>query len=365
MCLAKGYDRRVPEDHDRASGSLAAGSGGREEPPPRGWISADPLSDVLSTVRLTGASFFQIDASAPWVAEAPEAGAFASILLPGDQQIISYHVVTRGPIWGGLVGEPSVRLEAGDLLLVPHGDPYVLSSEPGMRSADPVGEIRGFFREMVAGRLPPVVRSDGGGAERLGVVCGFLGCDVRPFNPALATLPRAVHLRRPPEPASDRLDYLVELVLSESAARSSGGQCVLLRLGELLFVEVVRRYLCALSEEETGWLAALRDPAIGHALTLLHQRPAESWTVESLGREVGLSRSALAARFAQLVGQPPMQYLARWRMQLAANLLLDGTSKVYAVASAVGYESEAAFSRAFKQMVGTAPATWRQRALAL
>lgn len=316
---------------------------------------------MLATLRLTGASFFFVDASAPWVAEAPEADAFAPILLPEDQQLISYHIVTRGPVWAGLAGEEAVRLEAGDLLLVPHGDPYVLSSAPGLRSADPVGEIRAFFLEMAAGRLPAVVRHDGGGAERLGVVCGFLGCDGRPFNPALATLPRVVHLRRSPE-AADRLDSLVDLVLAEAAAKSSGGQCMLLRLGELLFVEVVRRYLVTLPNEETGWLAALKDEVVGHALTLLHQRPAETWTVESLGREVGLSRSALAERFTRLVGQPPMQYLARWRLQLAANMLLDGTPKVYAVATAVGYESEAAFSRAFKQMIGTAPAAWRRRA---
>lgn len=340
----------------------ASRSGGTSVPSHQRWLSADPLSDVLSTVRLTGACFFLVEATVPWVSEVPEAGAVAPILLPGIQQLISYHIVTRGPIWGGLAGEPARRLETGDVLLIPHGDPYVLSTPPGMRSADPVEEARWFFREMVAGRLPLVVREgEGGGEESLGIICGFLGCDVRPFNPALATLPRLVHLRRPENLAGDRLDYLVDLVLAESAPQLPGGQCVLLRLGELLFVEVVRRYLAGLPEEQTGWLAALRDAAVGRVLALLHQQPAEAWTLETLGREVGLSRSVLAERFSRLVGQPPAQYLARWRMQVATKLLADGAPKVYAVARAVGYESEAAFSRAFKRIVGMPPSAWQRQ----
>jgi transcriptional regulator GlxA family with amidase domain len=184
---------------------------------------------------------------------------------------------------------------------------------------------------------------------------------VRPFNPVLAAMPRLVHLRPPAGTQADRLGPLVQFALSESRERAAGGQCVLLRVGELMFVEVVRRYLAALPSEQTGWLAGLRDPMVGQALTLLHGRPAEAWTLERLAREVGVSRSALADRFAHFVGQAPMQYLARWRMQLASRMLADGTAKVCSVALDVGYESEAAFSRAFKKIVGASPAVWRRR----
>jgi AraC-like DNA-binding protein len=136
---------------------------------------------------------------------------------------------------------------------------------------------------------------------------------------------------------------------------------VLLRLSELMFVEVVRRHLAALPRPEAGWLAALGDPEVGRALALLHARPGEPWTLDSLGREAGLSRSTLAQRFTDMVGEPPMRYLARWRMQLAARRLADGGAKVQAVALEVGYDSEAAFSRAFKKIVGTSPAGWRKR----
>lgn len=136
---------------------------------------------------------------------------------------------------------------------------------------------------------------------------------------------------------------------------------MLLRLSEVLFVEVVRRYLDGLAAGQTGWLAGLRDPIVGHALALLHDRPAHSWALEGLAREIGVSRSALADRFTQFVGQPPMRYLAHWRMQIAARSLADGGAKVAALAHDVGYDSEAAFSRAFKKIVGMSPAAWRRR----
>jgi AraC-like DNA-binding protein len=327
-------------------------------------VSVDPLSDVLRTVRLTGGLFFRVEAAWPWVDEVPVASVFGPILLPDAQHVISYHIVTEGPCWTELsVGGPPVRLETGDVILFPHGDAYFMSSAPGMRPAEPVEAALEFFRQMAASR-PPSVVIDGPGPERTHLICGFLGCDVRPFNPVLATLPRLVHLRPPARPAADRLATLVEFALSESGEGRSGGECVLLRLSEVLFIEVVRRYLTALPSEAPGWLAGLRDPVVGQALVLLHGEPAEVWTLDKLAKRVGLSRSALADRFAHFVGQSPMQYLARWRMQLAARLLANGPAKVSAVALDVGYESEAAFSRAFKKIVGDSPAAWRRRASA-
>ena len=323
----------------------------------------DVLSDVLRTVKLTGALFFPLHASSPWADEIPAAAVFAPAVLRGAQHVVSYHIVMQGACWATLRDSPPVRLEAGDIFVVPHGDAYVMSNAPGMRSEAPEDAVLSFFREMAAGSAPSVVTEGGGGPERADLVCGFLACDIRPFNPVLETLPRVVHVSRSAA-AHDHLRHLIEFALVESRQPRSGATCVLLRLSEVLFIEVVRRYLDALGPGQTGWLAGLRDPIVGRALALLHDRPADSWTLERLAREIGTSRSALADRFTQLVGQPPMRYLAHWRMQLAARLLSDRSGKVAAIARDMGYDSEAAFSRGFKKIVGVSPTTWRRRSIA-
>jgi AraC-like DNA-binding protein len=320
-------------------------------------VAADPLSDVLRTVRLTGALFFMMDVSSPWEAEVPDGATLASNTLPGAQHVISYHVVTAGACWGGLVDEAPVRLEAGDVLVLPRGDAYFISTGPAMKRREDLTAELTFLRDMAAGRLPFVVE-DGGGGESLGLVCGFLGCDLRPFNPLLATLPRLLHVRGV---GRGRASQLIELALAESRERTAGSECVRLRLSELMFVEVVRGYLASLSAGETGWLAGLRDSTVARAIALLHEQPNQPWTLEELARQVGLSRSALADRFTHFVGVPPIQYLTQWRMQLAARLLADGTAKVSTVGHDVGYDSEAAFSRAFKKVAGVPPAQWRAR----
>jgi len=259
-----------------------------------------------------------------------------------------------------LVGEPLVRCEPGDILVVPHGDAYLLASAQGLRADYGNEATLTFFREMAQGKVPPVVSEGSGGPLATRFLCGFLGCDLRPFNPVLSALPRMIHLRRPARQA-DRLDHLIEFARGEIREHESGAQTVLLRLSELLFVELIRRYLRSLPSDQLGWFAALRDPIIGRALKLLHNRAAYGWTLAELASAVGSSRSALSDRFNQLVGQPPMQYLMQWRMQLAARLLNDGAAKVSTVASEVGYESEAAFSRAFKKTTGVAPVVWRKR----
>ncbi|HJU43999.1 MAG TPA: AraC family transcriptional regulator [Vicinamibacterales bacterium] len=320
----------------------------------------DVLSDVLRTVKLTGALFFPLHASSPWADEIPAAAVFAPAVLRGAQHVVSYHIVMRGACWATLRDRPPVSLAAGDIFVVPHGDPYVMSSAPGMRSEASADAVLSFFRDMAAGSAPSVLTEGGGGPERADLVCGFLACDIRPFNPVLETLPHLVHLPRIVA-AHDHLSHLIEFALTESRQPRSGAQCVVLRLSEVLFVEVIRRYVDGLRPSQTGWLAGLRDPIVGRALALLHGGPAASWTLERLAREIGTSRSALADRFSELVGQPPMRYLAHWRMQLAARLLADGSAKVAAIARDVGYDSEEAFSRAFKKIVGVAPATWRRR----
>jgi AraC-like DNA-binding protein len=347
----------VHAHHDRTSDSLARSSvvwTGRATEP-------DLLSHALHATRLTGALFFRVRAFAPWVMEMPDGATLASSVPAGAQNVISYHVVTRGACWGGLShGEP-VQLKSGDVLVFPRGDPYTMSTAPAMRGGPPPPEILAFMRAMSAGRLPFLVREGGDGGEAMELVCGFLGCDMRPFNPLLATLPRLIHVSGAVGAREDALSRLIELTMAESQHLRPGSDCIRLRLSELLFVEVVRRYLATLDPEQTGWLAALRDPMVARALSLLHQRYADAWSLNALASEVGVSRSTLAERFAHLVGQPPMHYLTHWRMQIAARLLEDRAAKVAAVALEVGYESEAAFSRAFKRVARVSPAAWRAR----
>ena len=312
-------------------------------------------------MRLTAAVFFRVEATSPYVIELPDGATLARSVSPRAQHVISYHVVTGGTCWGSLPGEPPVSLAAGDVLVLPHGDPYVMSMPRGLRGGPSRDEVLDFLRAMSAGLLPFTVTEGGGGPERLQLVCGFLGCDMRPFNPLLTTLPRLLRLRRASASADDPLEKLVEFTVVESRERRAGGECVRLRLSELLFIEVVRRHLATLPAEQRGWLAGLRDPVVGRALALLHERAAHPWTLDELARGAGASRSVLAERFTHFVEDPPMQYLTRWRMQIVARLLAESTRKVAVVALEVGYDSEAAFSRAFKKAAGVPPATWRRQ----
>ncbi len=333
------------EGHDRASGSHDAASG------------IDVLSDVLRSVRLTGSMLFLVDATTPWVSWAPRAEAFRRLVLPASQHLVSYHVVTRGRCWAGLRGASPELFEAGDVLVVPHGDAYFLADPPDAEASYGLDDAVTFFRRMAAGELPSVVSEGGGGAQRTQFICGFLGCDRRPFNPVLAALPTTIHLRGASR-SVDPMRHLIEFALGELREPRPGSQDVLLRLAELMFVEVVRRHVETMPETGTGWLAGLRDPLVARALALLHGAAAQRWTLDALAVRAGCSRSVLAERFSRLVGQPPMQYLTQWRMQLAARLLVEQRAKVVAVADAVGYESEASFSRAFKRTVGVAPSVW-------
>lgn len=318
-------------------------------------MNADVLSDVLRAVHLTGAVYFDFELSSPWVVEAPPSREIVGKVMPGAQRVIEYHLIARGMAWGHAIGHEPVRLQEGDLIIFPQGDAHVLSSAPGMRTSP---DMEPFARASTP--LPMFYELGGGGPERARIVCCFLGCDERPFNPLLTALPAVLHLSAAgPNAATGWLGTLLSMAAKESGSGRAGGENVLGRLSELMFVETIRHYLETLPPAETGWLAGLRDPMVGQALAALHREPREPWTIERLARVVGLSRSVLAERFTIMVGLPPMQYLALWRMQLASRLLLEGRG-VASVASAVGYESESAFSRTFKKLVGRPPATWRR-----
>ena len=308
----------------------------------------DALSDLLRVVRLDGAFFYAVEAAEPWGVESAAAPELAPRILPGAEHLIAYHILTKGRGFGGLIGEEQVELAPGDVIVFPHGDANLMSSDRDVRIAPHVNTS-------APARYPDTVLL-GEGPRATSFVCGFLGCDRRPFNPLLAALPRVMHVRGMSE---GWLGGFIRQLTEEARLRRAGGEEVLTRLAELMFIEVLRRYLEHLPAGQTGWLAGLRDEVVGRALTLLHGQPGHPWTLVELAREAASSRSNLAKRFGEFVGQPPMQYLARWRIQVAANMLAQSGAKVSAIGSEVGYDSEAAFSRAFKKETGLAPGAWR------
>ncbi|MCP8881944.1 AraC family transcriptional regulator [Devosia sp. XJ19-1] len=315
----------------------------------------DVLSDVLATVRLTGAIFFDSTFRSEWVAEAPKASIIAARVMPSSQYVFYFHTLLEGSCWVELTdgSEDPIHLQAGDVVAFPMDDAHVLCSTIGMRAEPDLA----MYVHPIDHQLPYVV-NQGSGAESCHFVCGYLGCDVRPYNPFIKSLPRVLHGR-----AAARQRWLSHLVLhavSETDGHNAGGETVLAKLAELLFIEVIRQHIDGLPMDSRGWLSGLRHPQVGHALKLIHGRPAEEWTIERLAREVGLSRSVFADRFVHFAGVTPMQYLAHWRMQLAARRLETPGISVAQVGAEIGYESEAAFNRAFKKIVGIPPGSWRR-----
>jgi AraC-like DNA-binding protein len=330
-------------------------------------MNGDTLSDLLRAVRLRGAIFFYIEGTDPWVAETPPSREFIRAIMPQVDHMMPFHGVARGSCWAAIAGEEPVHLDEGDVVLFPQGDHHVMSSAPSLRAkvVDP-----GIYFAPRPPQLPfalgvneqgvATALLDGGGRDRTTIVCGYLGCDAKPFNPLLASMPRMLRMPGLAADGSSWLPNFLRSAVEESNRKRPGGEAVLERMSEMMFVEVLRRFADMLPEGQTGWLAATRDPAVGRALALIHQRPSEDWTLERLGEEAALSRSSLHERFVHFIGQPPMQYLAQWRMQLAAACLRDTDAKVVEVAMEVGYENEAAFSRAFKRAVGESPGAWRR-----
>lgn len=318
----------------------------------------DILSDLLRTVRLSGAIFFDVDASSPWVAAAPPSGSIADMVMPGAQHVIEYHVLVSGSCWARRTAseDQPVRLSAGSVVVFPQGDTHTLSSDPGLRAVPDLGVF-----ETAADRdaLPFYLDHRGGGNDTARILCGFLGCDVLPFNPLIASLPRLVHVADGDTAGDGLLGRLIQATVREARDERIGRGGILSKLSELIFIDVIRRYAEALPAQTRGWLTGLQDPHIGRAIRLLHAEPARAWTVAGLAGEAGVSRTVLAERFTEVMGMPPMTYLANWRMQLAASLLAGGATTLARIADEIGYASEAAFSRAFKRSTGLSPATWR------
>ena len=318
----------------------------------------DALSDVLRAANLTGGVFLHADFSAPWCVATKVSPDHCSPALGAAPHLVPYHYIVEGRlqlrIGANGEGGPAVALAAGDVVVLPRNDLHLMGSDLSL-SPIPGREI---IRMPERGQLWSM--RHGGDGERARVVCGFLGCDGPETNPVLASLPAMVKLTLEEGAAAEWIRSTMRYAAEEVAAGRPGSETVLEKVSELLFVETVRRHVERLPEGEVGWLAGLRDPYVARALALIHREVARAWTVDDLGREVGLSRSALADRFIRLLGVAPIHYVARWRMQVARQKLRSTAASLAQVADIVGYESEAAFSRAFKKAVGTSPGAWRR-----
>ncbi|HUL91263.1 MAG TPA: AraC family transcriptional regulator [Burkholderiales bacterium] len=317
----------------------------------------DALSEMLKVVRLNSGIFLDAEFTAPWCIDSAPGDEDIAQILPNAEQVSIYHLVTEGRFSAKLPGAgPSIEIQAGDLLMFPHADGHLMGSDLHVAP-----RVVGELVETSPGEGPSRVRHGGGGA-RTRFVCGYMACDKRACKPLLDALPRMLRVSLRDAPAAEWIEATIRLASAQTHAPSAGGDLLLARLAELLFVEAIREYVRSLPESQRGWLAGLRDPHVGRALALLHANPARGWDVETLAHETGLSRSALGERFASLLGEPPMQYLTGWRMALAAQALSSGSDAVARIAERVGYESEAAFNRAFKREFGTPPAAWRRAA---
>ncbi|WP_250536813.1 AraC family transcriptional regulator [Caballeronia sp. AZ10_KS36] len=328
----------------------------------------DALSDVLRLLRLSGAVYLNGHFTAPWCVVGQVAPAMCATFLPRAERVVSFHLILEGWCRAALTDDPAsaIRVDAGELLVVPQGEAHLMGSSLDL-DPTPAEELVARYLATSPGDVMRLcVGGEGSGEEagkeagRTRIVCGFLACDDMLVNPVLASLPRLFKIDMRNDPQSAWLESSLRFAVTEAAEWRPGSATVLARLSELLFVEAVRRCIASMPEDRRGWLAGVEDRFVGKALALLHAQPGHDWTVDELARRVGLSRSALAQRFTQLLGQAPMQYLACWRLQVAAQDLLAGPRPIAAVAERVGYESEAAFNRAFKRQFGMPPASWRR-----
>ena len=314
----------------------------------------DVLSEVLRIVRLEGALFFNAELSAPWCLGEPRSKDIAPHLSPGAGHLILYHFLTEGRAYAKLPGGRREELSAGDIVVFPHGDAHVL----GNGSQEPVDAMKTFAKNLTEGLK---LARFGGGGEVTRFVCGFMVCEPRLSEVFLAGLPKMLKVHVAGEPSGEWLKNSIRFSVGEENGSNAGSGLVLARLSEVLFVETLRRYISELPPDQTGWLAGARDPIIGQALALMHQEPAQPWTLANLARRVGISRTRLAERFRQFLGESPIAYLAQWRLKMGAEILQSTEDSVEEVAAAVGYGSAAAFNRAFKRAFDCAPAQFRRK----
>ena len=313
----------------------------------------DVLSEVLKVVKLQGAFFYNGEFSVPWCVNASSARALARHFAPQAEHVIVFHLLTEGRCFVRLESGEQVTLDAGDLVMVPHGDPHVMGNGPSAKAVNDSEQLA----EVISQGLNPW--RIGGGGEVTKFVCGYMACDPQLSTAFLSGLPALFKVSIRNDDSGRWLENSIRFSVSERDAPGPGREAVLAKLAEVLFVETLRAYIAQLPAEQTGWLGGARDTEVGKTLALMHRDPARPWTLASLAKEAGISRSVLAERFRHYLQQTPMAYLMRWRLQLGAQMLGSTNYSVSQIAAEVGYESEAAFNRAFKREFEIPPARFR------
>ena len=313
----------------------------------------DALSELLRAVKLSGAMFYVAEGSKPWRVLAPPSSKLGKYVAANASHVIEFHLVTQGAGYVR-VGEETTPFAAGDLFMIPHGDAHemgngsgapLIDGEPGLPALLTGGIKRSRF---------------GGGGEETRLICGYLACEAGLIRPVLAGLPRVVRVHIRNDRAGEWLESSIVHAVERASAAAPGSDVILARLAEVLFAEALQRYVTQLPTGRTGWLAGAGDATVGRSSAALHRRPAHPWTLDELAKEAAVSRSALTERFARYLGQSPMAYLADWRLELGAEALRTSSRSVLSIATEVGYESEAAFNRAFKRRFGKPPAQYRR-----
>jgi AraC-like DNA-binding protein len=318
----------------------------------------DVLSEVLKVVRLQGAVYYNGEFSSPWCLRSPASSALASYLGPGAGHVIIYHLLTEGRAYARLPDGERISLDAGDIVIFPHGDAHIIENGPPTKAVDMSKELARILSQGLN------LSRFGGGGKVTKFVCGYMACEPRLSQVFLSGLPPLFKVSIRNDASGRWLENSIRFSVNEADASRAGGEAVLAKLSEVLFVETLRAYISHLPPEQTGWLAGARDSEVGKTLALMHRSPAHPWTIASLAQEVGVSRSVLAERFRHYLGEPPMSYLTRWRLQLGAQRLASTSYSVAQIASEVGYESEAAFNRAFKREFTVPPARFRSQSRA-
>jgi AraC-like DNA-binding protein len=315
----------------------------------------DPLSDVLRSVRLTGGVFLDARFSAPWCITANMDHGDCKPFLAMPAQLIAFHVIIEGRLLIWVQDDPPIEVQAGEIVLFPRNDGHRMANAPG------ITPIRAghLIQPSADGGIGRIVHGGGGAATHL--VCGFLASEDG-YNPLIAALPRMLTLDIRAATSRDWIESSVKFAASELVEGRLASSSVVSRLSELLLVEAVRHYAATRPQEEAGWLKGVSDAQIGRALGLIHQNIAAPWSIEDLAKEAALSRTAFVQRFTTVVGLPPIQYLTKWRLQTAQLNLRETKKSIAQIAHLIGYESEQAFSRAFRREFGLPPARWREQA---
>jgi len=302
----------------------------------------DPLGEVLHLLRLTGTLYSRADLTAPW-----------AIDLPAFQDCMMFHVVTAGQCWLFVDDEEPRLLQQGSLALVPHGNGHSIRRSPDDKPV-PLFDIP---VEQISNRYE--IMNYGGGGELTQLTCGVVRFDHVAGKQLMELLPRVLQINSWSNDEGNWLQSTLRFIAHEARTLQPGGETVITHLADILIIQAIRSWINSAPEAKQGWLAALRDSHVGQALALIHREPEKNWTVASLAKAVGMSRSGFSARFTNLLGESVMRYLTHWRMQLAHQQLQQTTDSLSILADRTGYQSEAAFCRAFKRVFGVSPGSIR------